>query len=348
MKYLLSIVSIALLPTLLIPTALAKVVGTLDNIETREAILIDGMVDSAWSAAPVLKVNLSKTPYQPNNGYGGIKQTTYMLQSMRQQGDIYFLIRWPDPTKSVERFPWMLQADGRWLQLMNKDDTGHSNTYYEDKMAILWNINLNTFKKKGCAAACHMAKNGKQKGLVDKAPGRKYTKPGTTIDMWHWKAVRSNPVGQADDQYIHDNTDPKANKNWGRSGDAKTGGGYKNNVKEGLPGFVQSDLSHDATVVLAANKIPFTMSWKQTDRIPGIVTAAFTGSRGDLTAKGTWKDGMWILEIRRPMVTVGNKSRVQDVQFSDLSATYDFGVAIFDNSQINHVYHDGVLQMRFK
>ncbi|WP_392339174.1 ethylbenzene dehydrogenase-related protein [Moritella marina] len=98
---------------------------------------------------------------------------------MRKQGDIYFLIQWADPTESVNRFPWMQQADGSWQQLMNKDDTGHDNTYYEDKMAILWNINLKSFKKKGCAAACHMAKGGMQKGIVDKAPGRKYTK------SWH-------------------------------------------------------------------------------------------------------------------------------------------------------------------
>jgi len=341
-------ISIVLGASILTPSVLAKVVGTLDNVKTNASITIDGVVDPAWASAPVLKVNINKTPYQPSNGYGGIKQTMYTIQSMRNQDDIYFLIQWRDPTESLNRFPWMLQDDGRWQQLMNKDNSGHGNTYYEDKMAILWNINLKTFKKKGCAAACHMAKNGKQKGVADKAPGRKYTKAGTTIDMWHWKAVRSNPVGQADDQYIHDNTDPKANKNWGRSGDAKTGGGYKNNVKNGLPAFVQGELSNDAVVVLDANKTPFDMSWKQTNRIPGIVTAPFTGSRGDLTAKGVWRDGMWILEIRRPLVTVGNKSSVQDVQFSDLSKSYDFGVSIFDNSQINHVYHDGVLQMRFK
>lgn len=343
-----AVLSIVLFAALLTPTVMAKVVGTLDNVETNTSILIDGVVDTAWSAAPVLKVYINKIPYQPNNGYEGIKQTTYTIQSMRKQGDIYFLIQWADPTESVNRFPWMQQADGRWQQLMNKDDTGHDNTYYEDKMAVLWNINLKTFNKKGCAAACHMAKDGMQKGIADKAPGRKYTKAGTTIDMWHWKGVRSNPVGQADDQYIHDNTEPKANKNWGRSGDAKTGGGYSNNVQGGQPAFVQSDLTNESVVVLDAKKMPLDASWLQTNRIPGIVTAPFTGSRGDLTAKGVWNDGIWTLEIRRAMVTTGDKSSIQDVQFIDLSKAYDFGVSVFDNSQINHVYHDGVLQLRFK
>jgi hypothetical protein len=39
---------------------------------------------------------------------------------------------------------------------------------------------------------------------------------------------------------------------------------------------------------------------------------------------------------------------VQDVQFNDLNKAYSFGVSVFDNSQINHVYHNGVLNMVFK
>ncbi|WP_211217142.1 hypothetical protein [Psychromonas hadalis] len=30
----------------------------------------------------------------------------------------------------------------------NKDDTGHDNTYYEDKFAILWDINSDGFAEK--------------------------------------------------------------------------------------------------------------------------------------------------------------------------------------------------------
>lgn len=343
-----SLLTIAVSAAIAVPAVQAKVVGTLENVKTSEAITIDGNIDAAWSKATALKVNVDKTPYKPNNGYEGITKSTYTIKSMRKDGDIYFLVQWTDPTESLNRFPWMKQADGSWKQLANKDDTGHDNTYYEDKMSILWNINLKTFAKKGCAAACHMAKNGMTNGIADKSPGRKYTKEGTTIDMWHWKGVRTNPVGQLDDQYIDDNTDPKANKGWGRKGDSKTGGGYVNNVKDGAPEFVEADLAPDADVVLESKKIPMPADWSRTDRVPGVTVSPFIGSRGDVSAKGVWKDGMWTLEIRRALVTTGENAKTQDVQFDDLSKAYDFGVSVFDNSQINHIYHDGVLQLKFK
>lgn len=342
------LLSLAVSTVISVPSVQAKVIGTLENIKTDETIKIDGVVDDAWTKATALKVRTDKTPYKPNNGYEGVMTSEYTIKSMRKDDHIYFLVQWTDPTESLNRYPWMKQADGSWKQLANKDDTGHDNTYYEDKMAMLWNIDFKAFKKKGCTAACHMSKNGMTNGIADKAPGRKYTKNGATIDMWHWKGVRMNPVGQIDDQYINDNTDPTVNKNWGRAGDAKTSGGYVNNKKNGAPEFVQSDLAADAVVVLDSKKIAMPADWSKTDRVPGIVTSPFIGSRGDISTKGIWKEGVWTVEIRRALVTTGEHSATQDVQFNDLKKSYDFGVAIFDNSQINHVYHDGVLQLKFK
>ena len=53
-------------------------------------------------------------------------------------------------------------------------------------------------------------------------------------------------------------------------------------------------------------------------------------------------------EIRRKLVTSGDKADVQDVQFDDLSKLYHFGISVFDNSQINHLYHDETLILKFK
>jgi hypothetical protein len=344
----LTLVAVTATSIVLAPTLQAKSLGTLENITTDNAITVDGIAESSWNSAPELTVRLNKTPYKPNNGYEGITKTTITVRAMHDDNNAYFFLQWDDPTESLNRFPWMKQADGTWKQLANKDNTGHDNTFYEDKMSILWNIDFKPFNKKGCGATCHMAKGGKQKGKLDTSPGRKYTKPGTTVDMWHWKGVRTNPNTQIDDQYIDDNIDPKKNKGWGRHGDAKLGGGYKNNVDNGQPKFTQVDLASDATVIFASQKVPFKNDMDEIKRIPGIVTSAFSGSRGDITAKGIWKDGKWSLEISRPLVTTGDKANVQDVQFSDLKKSYAFGLSIFDNSQINHVYHNGVLNMVFK
>ena len=79
---------------------------------------------------------------------------------MYDDTNIYFLVRWKDPTLSTKRFPWEKQADGSWKQLSNKDQTGHENTYYEDKMSLFWNISQKGFAKKGCDMSCHMPENG--------------------------------------------------------------------------------------------------------------------------------------------------------------------------------------------
>ena len=52
--------------------------------------------------------------------------------------------------------------------------------------------------------------------------------------------------------------------------------------------------------------------------------------------------------MKRKLVTDGSNAKTQDVQFDDMSKTYPFGIAVFDNSQINHVYHRDVLNMVFK
>ncbi len=47
-------------------------------------------------------------------------------------------------------------------------------------------------------------------------------------------------------------------------------------------------------------------------------------------------------------ISRGDTSQEQDVQFSDLKKSYFFAVSAFDNSQINHVYHDGAIELKFK
>ena len=202
------------------------------SVKTDQAPTIDGTVDAAWEKAPAYKIALDETPYKPE-GFKGLTKTNVTMKSMYDKDSIYLLLQWADPTRSIERNPWVKQPDGKWKQLKAADSTGHDNTYYEDKLGILWNINAAGFDKKGCDVACHKARGGKIAGIEDKSPGRKYLEPGETVDMWHWKAVRTGPVGQVDDQYIDDTKDPTKNADWGRKGDAKTGGGYVEQRQQG-------------------------------------------------------------------------------------------------------------------
>jgi len=320
---------------------------TLDSIKTTSEITIDGQTDAAWNNAKTTKIKLKKLPYKPNNGYDGIKKTTVKIKSLYDDEYVYFLITYDDPTKSIDRFPWVKQSDNSWKQLSNKDSTGHDNTYYEDKFAVFWDINADGFAEKGCNAACHRAEDGKIAGRKDKNPARKFTNEGQFIDMWHWKGVRTGAHDQLDDQYVDSNTDPKANKGWGRKGDDKTGGGYVNNIKDGQPAFIAPTLAADTLLIHEAEKQPFSANYNASDRIPGLTGAPFTGSRGDVKVGAIWKDGVWTLEMKRKLVTAGSNTETQDVQFKDLKKSYPFGVAVFDNSQINHIFHRGAIDLNF-
>ncbi|WP_353572097.1 ethylbenzene dehydrogenase-related protein, partial [Candidatus Albibeggiatoa sp. nov. BB20] len=199
---------------------------------TENTIVIDGQIDDTWKQATPIRIELNETPYKPSNGYAGVKSTEVELRALYDKEFIYMLVHYADPTESLQRFPWEKQPNGTWKQLENRDDTGNDNTYYEDKFALLWNINTRGFKKKGCDQSCHMKEDSLVDGIPDSSSGRHFTRnQGEVLDAWHWKSARTNPNFQMDDQYF--NSDRKAqNKSWGRHSDVKTGGGYVKNINQ--------------------------------------------------------------------------------------------------------------------
>ena len=318
---------------------------TLVSTKAASPIVLDGMADKAWSAAKAITVTLDELPYDPNNGYDGMSETDVSIKSLYDSKNVYFLITYKDPTKSLERFPWVKQADGSWKKLSNKDSTGHDNTYYEDKLAMFWNISTEGFEAEGCMIACHLDEPG------DKSAGRKYTASADeTIDMWHAKYVRSLPMGMFDDQYVDNNTDPKKNKGWGRKGDTGKGGYTNNDNKDkSAPAFMNLKANaDDKYYVIPSKKVPFVDTFKTGDVVPGIDIKPMMGGRADILARNHYENGVWTLEVMRALKTEGENVETQDVQFGDMGKDYPFGIAIFDNSQINHLYHLETLTMQFK
>jgi hypothetical protein len=320
------------------------------SVKVAAPVQLDGVVEAAWEQAPAMKLVLDKTPYKPED-YKGMTSTEIVLKSAYDAENVYFLLQYKDPTRSVARAPWVKQADGTWKQLKQVDATGHDNTHYEDKLSILWDINARGFAKLGCAVVCHATVNGKLNGIDEKSPGRKYTnKPGETVDMWHWKGVRTGAVGQVDDQFINDNK-PADEKNWGRRSDEKTGGGYEDNISADKSGPAFMSGKPDAENpywIRDEDKVPFVDTFKPGDIVGGIIVKPFAGSRGDISSAAKWENGTWTIEMKRKLVTTGDKVAEQDVQFSDLGKAYAFGVAVFDNAQINHLYHGGAPKLTFK
>jgi|GEM_PF-4024133 len=45
----------------------------------------------------------------------------------------------------------------------------------------------------------------------------------------------------------------------------------------------------------------------------------------------------------RALKTEGEDANTQDVQYTDMTKSYPFGIAVFDNRQINHLFHTDTL-----
>jgi hypothetical protein len=319
----------------------AQTPSELASVPADQAPTLDGVADEAlWADAMAVDI--------PVAGGANTAATTVTVKSVYSGDMVYFLATWPDPTESFLRAPWEMQADGSWKQLKDPNDRGgDNNVWYEDKLAIIWPISdtIPNYETLGCFTACHAGENADAKPY-----GNKYTaEEGQMGDIWHWKSVRS--LNQADDQYVDSTRYSTATVEAGRHGDPKESGGYVDNKTEDgkLPAFMPSgaDFPKDGSpgYILDSEKVPFDAAvFKAGDRLPGIVKSEFVGDRGDIAAGWKWADGVWTLELGRKLVT-GSQ---YDVQFDDLTATYHFGVAVFDNAQVRHSFEMGATALMFK
>jgi hypothetical protein len=275
--------------------------------------------DPVWTNAPELKVKLNGGMNLANGS------TVASLKAAYTSDTVYFLVSYADPTQSVRRAPFVKQADGGWLKLKDPDDKGgDNNKVYEDKFALLWNIDnsIKGFKKQGCFAVCHEKE-------APKAYGNKYTESeGEIGDIWHMKSIRGGYLGQIDDQYVdHTRFDKDKSPDAGRKSDPKTGGGYADiKLVNGKPEFMSKDAkagTKGGTYYVRGEK--------------------FTGDRGDIATTIGYKDGAWTAAISRKLVTGGKT----DIQFADLGADYQFGFAAFDNAQVRHAIHKNPITLKF-
>ena len=304
--------------------------------------LATGAADPAWAKTQPLSVALAGG----QNFKDG--KTTATIKAVHAGDMLYMLVQYDDPTDSLRRSPYQKQPDGSWIQIKDPDDKGgDNNKFYEDKFAVIWNIgnSIQNFSQMGCMAFCHA-------GEPPKPFGNKYTASAGEIgDMWHFKSVRTNPVGQIDDQYLdHTRYDKEKSAEAGRKSDAKTGGGYTDiKLVNGKPEFMHksgtpANKPGGTYWLNEADKVPFDDSkFKPGDEVAAILISPFTGDRADIAAAGKWSNGKWTVALSRKLVT-GSKT---DVQFDNLDGTYEFGLAAFDNAAVRHAFQIGALKLKF-
>jgi hypothetical protein len=168
---------------------------------------------------------------------------------------------------------------------------------------------------------------------------------GGFVDLWQWRAARSNPVGMADDGYVLEYRLFDAGKNpfgWNVDRKTMTPLFMFDAAKAGQKALRAEDIgdaSKPATLVREANAVPFDANagWKEGDLLPGRIVSrkGAEGSAADNDATfGTWKDGTYTLVWRRKLDT-GNP----DDKAMKVGGRYTVGLAIHDDNVTTRFHH---------
>jgi hypothetical protein len=141
-------------------------------------------------------------------------------------------------------------------------------------------------------------------------------KAGVFLDLWMWRSHRGNPIGYADDMWVLD----YRHGDQGRSAFPDNWDAEKRQPRfmydPDKVGFValrwedvrnQKLTQKDIYYISEELAKPFDPShpWKEGDTIPRRLLRVPDGSRGDIMAKGVWRDGKWHVEMTR-LLDTGN------------------------------------------
>jgi len=329
---------------------------TVPRIGNAPAPVLDGdPSDAAWALATPVTIHTAKATNSP----GHVSDVT--VKAVHDGTHVYFQFQWNDPNVSAKRYP-LLKTEGGWKVLQTAFDQADENVYYEDKLSMY----LTRVKNGSCAGTCHLGVGPSSE--KNEKHGLHYT-AGEIGDVWHWKSVRTNPVGArtgepgfADDMYFGPPAPTKPGERYtgGYYADPDKGGAYaynfvkldpKKSLEDGhvLPKFLPPAHAvhtnpepvtneHGRTWwIHKAEAIPYTKAadtYPVGTLIPNIVIAPLTGDRADVRAKAEWKDGRWTLETRR-LLDTGSQ---YDVAFVPGEPVY-ITVATYNRAQTRHSEH---------
>jgi hypothetical protein len=298
-----------------------------------DLVLISKKVKSAPADAGSSEWNKAKEAKVILTGAGTVegKIIEQKVKAVHTKDEIFFLFEWPDKDKSMNKKKWKYTG-GKWVK--QKGD--------EDRIGVVWEINrVDKFANKGCAVLCHNESKNEKEWYFSTSSSRE------KADLWHWKAVRSNPVGYTEDGFV--TTNPSKEPEEGRKRDAGSGKAKGNSTKDKSGPAYMQDPSKPASIpgsllVAHAVKIKDSSTFKEGDEIPGyMLNADWTGSFADTKTKGVWKDGKWTVMISRKLKT-GNDD---DVQYNTRKK-YPFAIAVFDNAHEHNSHNSEPLKLQFK
>ena len=130
-------------------------------------------------------------------------------------------------------------------------------------------------------------------------------------DMWHWKSSRTNPVNLAHDKMTIISSTPMKQA-------------YKTTAMDGKTIYLYRPSDSGESIYYSKR-----YSLKEKEIMPKYLFSQNPkGSVVDVKAKGVWRNGMWMLELKRKLNT-GNED---DIAFIEKS-TVKSGIGIFNSSE---------------
>lgn len=163
---------------------------TATTLPPDQVISIDGIADEhIWKNTP--------STYVETHGGEGFENgyTRIGIKALHNQQDIFFHITWDDPTESLNHLP-LVKTDKGWQVQEDGFYRFDEKRFYEDKLAIMLSNTCNL----GADGTAHLGPKpleGKPANWHGK--GYHYSPDNSLRDLWHWKAVRTNAMYQADD-----------------------------------------------------------------------------------------------------------------------------------------------------
>ena len=169
---------------------------------------------------------------------------------------------------------------------------------------------------------------------------------GYFLDLWHWRAHRSNPIGWSDDQYVLD-------YRHGDDGEAPYSTNWDDETEQPQLMFdpdatgqhamdwdrvLDMDYGQDDYYYLSdeiAVEFDPDHDWQEGDVIPRRLLSDPEGSRGSIFAQGIAQNGQWSLELQRALDT-GNP--LDDKALAHLGQ-YDIAFAVHKNATGSRWHH---------
>ncbi len=280
--------------------------------------------DGAWAMAKQVEVEAEDGP-------------EISIRTVYTKDRLYFLLSWKDETESINMDKWVYDGNKWGVKEEKRWEEEPPWEADSDRFCFQWLIRDETlikkFAEKGCAILCH--KPEKESKMYTSGPHQ-------VSDIWQWRASITNPLGYADDGFLdHTNISKKDERNADKRINAahkwdELGPGELNFARnqEGEGPKWMSKVSSKEPFFIKGQEVPLDMSKiKKGDAVPGWLLARPKGSRGeiDAAAKFDQDEGLWTLELSRNLVT---HDQAHDVQFDDLSKTYYFGIAVWENDRL--------------